>query len=146
MLQYGIEARRTDARSGAATCRSVTIPLDTAARGREDALNPSELLLTALAASILRNLERVAQQISFEFREAHVEVHAQRTDTPPRIAAIEYVLTIETDESDRRLALLHTNVRKRSTIYNTLLPGTRLHGVVERAGVRAAEYPEVAVG
>lgn len=146
MLQYEIDAHRVDSRGSVAMCRATTVTLDTSARGREDAMNPGELLLTALAASILKNLEHVAQQISFEFTDAHVEISARRHDSPPRIGSVEYVLTVETEESDRRLALLHTNVRKQGSVYNTLLPSTPIRGIAARATTAPARVEHAVNG
>jgi hypothetical protein len=37
-----------------------------------------------------------------------------------------------TDESDRCLELLHDNVKKFGTMFNTVAPGTQLSGVMRR--------------
>jgi len=37
-----------------------------------------------------------------------------------------------TDESDQRLRLLHENVKKYGTVFNTVSPGTELSGVLVR--------------
>ncbi len=41
-------------------------------------------------------------------------------------------LVPDTDESDHRLELLHENVRKYGTVYNTVAPGTSLQGEIRR--------------
>ena len=51
---------------------------------------------------------------------------------PPKMASIDYELIIDTDESEHRLELLHTNVRKYGTITNTLAAATKLRGVIRR--------------
>jgi len=45
---------------------------------------------------------------------------------------VEYTLTVDTDENDNRLALLHTNVMKYGTIYNTVAAATELTGAIRR--------------
>jgi hypothetical protein len=40
---------------------------------------------------------------------------------------------VDTDEPDRRLELLHANVKKHGTIFNTLAKATELTGSVRRA-------------
>ncbi len=45
---------------------------------------------------------------------------------------IDYIVRIETQESDKRLALLQTNIEKYGTIYNTLKKSTELTGRIER--------------
>ena len=46
---------------------------------------------------------------------------------------IDYEIVVDTDEPDRRLELLHDNVKKYGTVFNTVAPGTDLHGVLVRA-------------
>ncbi|MDU6727258.1 MAG: OsmC family peroxiredoxin, partial [Bradyrhizobium sp.] len=55
-----------------------------------------------------------------------------RQDSPPMMASIDYELIIDTDEDDRRLELLHQNVRKYGTISNTVAAATKLQGVIRR--------------
>jgi hypothetical protein len=46
--------------------------------------------------------------------------------------SIDYEIIVDSDEPDRRLALLHDNVKKFGTVFNTLAPGTQLNGVLRR--------------
>ena len=46
--------------------------------------------------------------------------------------SITYEIVVDTDEPDRRLALLHENVKKYGTVFNTVAPGTELSGVLRR--------------
>lgn len=48
--------------------------------------------------------------------------------------SVEYELAVDTDETDQRLELLHTNVRKFGTIFNTVSAATDLHGTIRRKG------------
>ncbi|MCK9365774.1 MAG: OsmC family protein [Metallibacterium scheffleri] len=41
--------------------------------GRVDAFNPAELLLAAVGACMMKNIERVAPIIGFKFRGVHIE-------------------------------------------------------------------------
>lgn len=50
------------------------------------------------------------------------------------VLTIGYEMVIDTDEADRRLELLHTNVRKYGTISNTLAAAVTLTGTVVRKG------------
>jgi uncharacterized OsmC-like protein len=132
MLEYKVEARRVDAHGALATTKNAEIALDTDPGGRSDAFNPAELLLAAVAACMIKGIERVAPMLHFDFKSAHVEVHAVRQDSPPKMVSIDYVLTVDTDESDQRLELLHRNVRKYGTISNTVAAATELNGVIRR--------------
>ena len=39
---------------------------------------------------------------------------------------IDYEIVVDTDEPDRRLELLHENVKRYGTVFNTVEPGTVL--------------------
>lgn len=131
--EYDVTAERLDAHGSVARCKSAEVPLDTDLAGREDAFNPAELLLAALSACMLKGIERVAPMLQFSLRGARVRVHGVRQDMPPRLSSISYEIIIDTDETDQRLELLHTNVRKYGTVFNTVAPGTELRGTLRRA-------------
>lgn len=132
MLEYSVTAMRRDAHGSSAQCKEAQIVLDTDLAGRPDAFNPAELLLAALAACMLKGIERVTPILRFELRGVEVRVHGVRQDSPPRLQSIDYEIVVATDEPDRRLALLHENVRKYGTVFNTVAPGTELHGSLRR--------------
>lgn len=134
LREYGVSAERVDAHGSLAFCKEAELLLDTDVDGRLDAFNPAELLLAALAACMIKGIERVAPILHFQMRGVEVVIHGVRQDSPPKMARIEYVLTVDTEESDTRLALLHTNVMKYGTVYNTLTAGTELTGRIRRAG------------
>lgn len=132
MVEYTLSATRRDSSGSLAVVRDANVELDTSLAGRADALNPVELLLAALAACMIKGVERSAPMLDFAFRAVEVRLHAARQDAPPKLLSIEYELIIETDEPDRRLGLLHTNVRKYGTISNTLAAAVILTGTVGR--------------
>ena len=139
-LEYSVDASRVDAHGSIAKCKGAEIVLDTDLAGRADAFNPAELLLAALAACMLKGIERVAPMIQFQYRGVKVHLHGVRQDVPPRMSRIEYEITVDTDEPDHRLALLHDNVRKYGTVFNTVAPGTELSGALRRAGTAEAVF------
>jgi hypothetical protein len=59
-----------------------------------------------------------------------VVLTAERPDDEARLDSVSYQLIIGTQESDHRLELLHKNLKKQGTIYNTLSAGTRLTGTI----------------
>ena len=142
MLEYRVTAQRLDAHGSRVRCKQAEITLDTDVKGRTDAFNPAELLLTALAACMIKGIERVMPMLHFELRGVEVALRGLRQDSPPKMARIEYTLTVDTDESDKRLELLHQNVMKFGTVYNTLAAGTELTGEIRRAGQRTTTAPE----
>lgn len=137
MLEYSVQARRLDAHGSEATTKAARIVLDTDLKGRPDAFNPAELLLAAVAACMIKGIERVAPMLQFELTGIEVKLHGVRQDSPPKMVSIDYELIIDTKESDHRLELLHTNVRKFGTISNTVAAATALNGRVIRKSTRA---------
>ena len=132
MLEYSVQARRVDAHGSLATTKQAEITLDTDVGGRVDAFNPAELLLAAVAACMIKGIERVTPMLKFELRGVEVKLHGVRRDSPPRMISIDYEIVLDTDEEDRRLDLLHTNVRKFGTISNTVAEATKLEGSIRR--------------
>ena len=132
MLEYKVRATRIDAHGSLARTKEAAITLDTDIGGRADAFNPAELFLAAIAACMIKGIERVTPMLNFELRGVEVALHAVRQDAPPKIVSIDYELIIETDETEQRLALLHTNVRKYGTISNTVAQSTPLNGTIRR--------------
>jgi uncharacterized OsmC-like protein len=132
MLEYLVQARRIDGHGSLATAKHAEITLDTDVKGREDAFNPAELFLAAVAACMIKGIERVTPTLEFELRGVEIRLHGVRQDIPPKLVSIDYEIIVDTDEDDRRLDLLHTNVRKFGTISNTVAEATKLEGVIRR--------------
>ncbi len=131
-LQFHVTAQRLSAQASQATCKRATIALDTDMAGNPDAFNPAELLLAALAACMIKGIERVVPILTFELRGVRVRIHGVRQDVPPQMESISYTIEVDTDEPDHRLALLHENVKKYGTVFNTVAPGTDLSGQLIR--------------
>ncbi|KFN44399.1 MAG: osmotically inducible protein C [Lysobacterales bacterium GWF1_69_6] len=131
-LSFLVQARRVDAHGSTADCKDARLVLDTDLAGRRDAFNPAELLLAALSACMIKGIERVVPILRFELRGVEVRVEGVRQDVPPKLESIRYEIVVDTDESDHRLALLHENVRKYGTVFNTVAPGTDLAGELRR--------------
>ena len=136
-LEYRVHARRLDAHGSLARTKQAEIVLDTDTAGRVDAFNPAELLLAAIAACMIKGIERVTPMLKFSLEGVEVNLHAVRRDSPPGFDRIDYELIVDTDETDHRLELLHTNVRKFGTVSNTIAAATRLEGVIRRKGTAA---------
>lgn len=136
-LEYRVSARRVDAHGSVASAKSAELLLDTDLAGRLDAFNPAELLLAAVAACMLKGIERVTPMIHFRLRGVEISLHGVRQDSPPRMVAIDYEIVVDTDETDQRLELLHKNVRRYGTISNTVAEAVRLEGSIRRAAAAA---------
>lgn len=132
MLEYSVEARRIDAHGSLATTKQAELTLDTDVKGRADAFNPAELFLAAVAACMIKGIERVTPMLKFDLRGVEVKLHGVRQDSPPKMISVDYEIIVDTDEDDRRLDLLHTNIRKFGTISNTVAEATKLEGIIRR--------------
>lgn len=133
-MTFHVESHRVDAHGSLARCKNAEIALDTDLEGNADAFNPAELLLAALSACILKGIERVTPILRFSLRGVEVTVDGVRQDVPPRMESIHYEIVVDTDETEQRLSLLHENVKKYGTVFNTLAPGTTLTGVLRKKG------------
>lgn len=131
-MRFHVETRRVDAHGSVARCKDAEIALDTDLAGNPDAFNPAELLLAALSACMIKGIERVTPLLDFSLRGVEVRVDGVRQDVPPKMESIAYEIIVDSDEPDRRLELLHENVQKYGTVFNTVAPGTRLTGVLRR--------------
>jgi uncharacterized OsmC-like protein len=131
-MEFDVISVRLSAQASQARCKDALITLDTDLAGNRQAFNPAELLLASLSACMIKGIERVMPLLKFQLRGVEVRVHGVRQDVPPRLESIRYEIIVDTDEPDRRLDLLHENVRKYGTVFNTVAPGTELSGVLHR--------------
>ncbi len=131
-MSFHVETTRLGPHGSLSRCKLAEIPLDTDLAGNPKAFNPAELLLAALSACIIKGIERIIPMISFSLRGVDVRVDGVRQDAPPKLESITYEIIVDTDESDRRLELLHDNVKKFGTVFNTVAPGTQLTGTLRR--------------
>lgn len=132
MLEYTVIAQRIDSHGSEARTKDAVLTLDTDVNGRPDAFNPAELFLASVAACMIKGIERMMPLLKFQLRGVEVKLHGVRQDSPPKMVSINYELIIDTEEDDRRLALLHANVRKYGTISNTVAAASKLDGTIRR--------------
>jgi uncharacterized OsmC-like protein len=69
-----VVAKRIDAHGSLARCKDAEIALDTDVNGRVDAFNPAELLLAAIAACMIKGIERIAPLNHFKYRSVEVRL------------------------------------------------------------------------
>jgi len=131
-MRFHVETVRIDAHGSLSRCKDAEITLDTDLAGNPDAFNPAELLLAALSACMIKGIERVTPLLHFSLRDVEVRVNGVRQDVPPKMESISYEIIVDSDEPDRRLELLHDNVKQYGTVFNTVAAGTQLTGVLRR--------------
>jgi len=128
MLEYKISATVKQGGSAKATANQSEIRFD-ATSGRDEVLpNPAEMLLTSLAACILKNVQRYSEMLKIPYRKAQITVHGVRNDNPPFMKEINYRLEIDTDADERKIANWHKNILKFGTITNTLMRACEVKG------------------
>ncbi|EMY68046.1 OsmC family protein [Leptospira vanthielii] len=131
-MSFHVETSRVDSHSSLSKCKSAEIVLDTDMAGNPNAFNAAELLLSALSACIIKGVERVTPILHFQLKGIQVIVDGVRQDVPPKMESIRYQIIVDTEESDDRLHLLHENIKKYGTVFNTIAPGTDLAGEIRR--------------
>lgn len=132
---YTVHARSTGG-AAEAIAADETVAFDVRWGAEPEGLpGPADLLGSAFAACLLKNLERSRAMLSFSYDRAEVRVVVHRQDAPPRFTEISYELTIVTDEPARRVELVHRNLQKYGTVYNTLAAVCDVHGEVVVAPV-----------
>lgn len=131
-MQFHVTSKRVDSHESISQCKQASLRLDTDLAGNPDAFNPAELLLAALSACMIKGIERVTPILKFKLRAVEVLIDGVRQDIPPKMESITYEIIVDTDEPDHRLELLHENVKKYGTVFNTVAPGTELTGSIRK--------------
>ena len=93
--------------------------------------NPAELFLGALAACMLKSVERFSTFMKFEYTNAAIEVHAVRIEKAPRMSEIRYHLTIGSKDRNINGSLLKKNMERYGTIYNTIAASCDIEGEID---------------
>ena len=132
-MTFALTAVRSGPESSTSSVGVAHITLDTSVTGNPEALNPMELLMSALGACFLKGIERFAPTLPFSFSAAEVRITAERPVNEARVTRIDYAIVVATSEDDRRLELLHKNLLTFGTMYNTISPGTPIAGTLTRA-------------
>lgn len=127
---YEVDARITAPGVSEIAAKQSTIRFDSSPRMGDELPGPAELLCSAFAACLLKNVERFSEILPFEQDGASVHVTAERQERPPRFTAIRWTLTLVTDEPPGRVDLLQRNLAKHGTVYNTLAAACDVSGEV----------------
>ena len=128
MLEYHITAESNPGGKAIAKSKETIIPFDAAAESGEQWPNPAELYLASFAACILKNVERYSHILHIPYIKASISVKGWRRDVPPAMIKVYYELTVWSPEEERRINLLHRNIEKFGTIYNTVSASCEVTG------------------
>ena len=91
---------------------------------------PAEILLSAFAACCLKNVERFSSILHYSYNSVRIEVTGSRQEKPSMITEIHYRIHISSDDAQLNLELLHKNLKKFGTIYNTLNAVCKINGQI----------------
>jgi uncharacterized OsmC-like protein len=119
-LTYDIEAEQILPHVSTSRAKRAQIYFDSSPGQSEHLMNPAELLLSAFAACIIKNVERFSDLIHFSYADVKVRVHGVREGPPPQIIQVRYEIELWTDATAHKVDLLHRNLRKFGTIFNTV--------------------------
>ncbi len=128
--RYSVEAAVVQRGLARAISRAASIEFDTSVEQSASLMGPADLLASAFAACVLKNVERFARILPFTYQTASIRVTLERQDTPPRITSVQYALHLVTAEPPHRIDLLHRNLMKHGTIYNTLAAACPVSGSI----------------
>ena len=132
MLAYEIKAEVKSGGKAEAIANQSVIHFDATA-GRDEVLpNPAEILLTSLAACMLKNVQRYSEILNIPYRSARITVKGIRNDNPPFMKEINYLLEVDTDTDDKKIETWHKNIFKFGTITNTLNKALQFAGEMKR--------------
>lgn len=136
LMLYEVEARIVAPGRSEVTAKTSRIAFDSSPVQSPVLPGPAELLAAAFAACLLKNVERFSEILPFRQAGARVRVVLERQDAPPRFVRLHYELHVVTDEDQRRVELLHHNLRRHGTVFNTLAATCEVSGelIVEEAG------------
>lgn len=98
---------------------------------QENLPNPVELLLGSFAACCLKNVERFSDILQFQYDSAEIEIIGERQETPTQVIGIQYLIKIKSSDPKLNTELLHKNLQKYGTIYNTLKSLIHIEGKIE---------------
>lgn len=118
--------------SGISTSRTkrAQIYFDSSPGQSDHLFNPAELFLGSFSACMLKNVERFSEMLTISYKKATLVVKGIREDKPPRITEVYYEPTIETEETKERIDLLHRNLEKFGTIFNTVAGSCKVDGKI----------------
>jgi len=128
MLEYQIIAESVAGGKAHTRTKQTDVFFDATAKSGDELPNPAELFLSSFAACILKNVERYSIKLHIPYKKAKITVKGWRTDVPPAMVKVEYTLTVNSDAEKRKIELLHKNIKKFGTIYNTVAKSCEING------------------
>jgi uncharacterized OsmC-like protein len=129
-MEYSITANSSDSGVGEVDAKNNHYTFGISKDHKEMA-GPVEILLSAFAACCLKNVERFSSILNFPYEHAQIKVKGIRQDKPPLMKEIIYTLEIKSSDNNLNIDLLHKNIQKFGTIYNTLNQSSAITGEIK---------------
>lgn len=130
-MDYHITATANAGNDAILSIKDATIEFGTTQKTEAALPNPAELFLGALAACILKNVERFSGLLKFEYEKADLTLRAKRLEGPPRMDHIVYELTLYSQDPGLNADLLQKNLEKFGTIFNTVKQASAISGTIK---------------
>lgn len=119
MMQYIVSGNINSSQEASFSLRQSKVSFGVLSN-QDELPNPAELLLGAFAACCLKNVQRFSTLLGFTYTSAKIEVIGDRQEKPTKLVAIRYCIKIQSEDKELNTRLLHRNLQKFGTIYNTL--------------------------
>jgi len=129
-MKYQVSARANAIKNAAFTVRENNVEFGITEDDTES-INPAELLLAAFAACCLKNIERFSKLLKFEYEKAQINVRGTRQLKPTKMTNITYNIIITSQDKKLNPVLLHKNIQKFGTVYNTLKDSIEISGDIK---------------
>lgn len=129
---YSVIAKNKNKENSEVLFGQTNIVFDSGTERNIEFAGPAEILCTSFAACTLKNVSRFSKILPFQYDYAEITVSAERQDNPPRIVKLNYELRLKTIEDNHRIELLHTNIKKFGTIFNTLTQAFNVEGSIKK--------------
>lgn len=133
-MEYSITGKSKSQNNASIVIKETNIVFGTTPASAYVLANPAELLLSSFAACTLKNVERFSDLMKFSYERAEISVKATRLDKPPRMDELHYELKVYSNDPKLNLELLHKNIKKFGTIYNTLNLAFIVKGEIQKIG------------
>lgn len=127
-MNYAVKAKSTSNRQASYIVKEANFSFGIT-KEQDQLPNPAELLLGAFAACCLKNIERFSDILKFEYEQAEIEVIGELQESPTKLNAINYLISIK--GANININLLHKNIQKFGTIYNTLKETCQISGEIK---------------
>ncbi|PKH66784.1 osmotically inducible protein C [Flavobacterium sp. ALD4] len=131
-MKYSIKASATATKNAAVNVKESEIMFGITPETADILPNPAELYLGSFAACALKNVERFSIIMNFEYSKAEITVSATRLKQPPRMDEIIYELSVYSQDDSLNIDLLHKNIEKFGTIFNTVKASCSVMGEIKK--------------